>query len=209
MKYNWAGYSSGTYKIIVSVTSEDTTITTSYFYYVIVEPDPSCFNEGTKILTDKGYILIEKLKVGDMIKTLKNGFLPIHLIGKSNLYNLSYKQRIKDQLYVYSQPELLENLILTGGHSILVDDYKNENEKNLNNNLFGGETLLIDNKIRLHVCADENASVYEKKGNHTVYNLSLENKDIHGSYGIYANGLLVEACSIYHLKEISKMELIQ
>ena len=124
VKNNWDQLSVGSNKIDVVVTSQDFQKSTSYAFFVNVEPDPSCFNEGTKILTDKGYILIEKLKVGDMIKTLKNGFLPIHLIGKSNLYNLSYKQRIKDQLYVYSQPELLENLILTGGHSILVDDYK-------------------------------------------------------------------------------------
>jgi hypothetical protein len=39
--------------------------------------------------------------------------------------------------------------------------------------------------------------------------LALENGDDNMNYGIYANGLLVEACSKHYLKEHSNMLLIE
>ena len=94
---------------------------------VIGPPLVPCFKEGSKILTDKGYIYIEQLRKGDLVKTLKNNYLPIVLIGKSVIYNPGDKERIKNRLYNLSTEnykELTEDLVLTGCHSILVDFIK-------------------------------------------------------------------------------------
>ena len=47
---------------------------------IIIPFDVPCFKEGSKILTDKGYIPIENLRKFVMIQTFKHGFVPIYMI---------------------------------------------------------------------------------------------------------------------------------
>jgi len=169
-----------------------------------------CFKEGTKILTNDGYRYIQDLRKGNKIKTLKHGFIPIELIGKREIIHNVNNERIKDQLYLCNKkyyPELIEDLIITGCHSILVDNFINHEEKE-KTIVINGEIFITDNKYRLPACVDERAFIYPIKGTYTIYHLALENKDYYMNYGIYANGLLVESCSQRYLKEISGMELI-
>jgi hypothetical protein len=65
----------------------------------------TCFKEDTKILTNTGYILIQDLRKGDLIKTSQNGFLPIDMIGKKEIHHPASQQRIKDQLYKCAQEQ--------------------------------------------------------------------------------------------------------
>jgi BspA type Leucine rich repeat region (6 copies)/Hint domain len=180
--------------------------------YVVSNPPPyPCFKEDSLILTDKGYKPVQDLRTGDLVKTLLNGFLPIDMIGKRDIvHSANVEDRIKDQLYKCSQteyPDIFEPLVLTGCHSILVDKFasKEQRAKTIEVN---GDTFFTDNKLRLPVCADERATVYEIPGTYTIYHLALKNPDYYMNYGIYANGLLVESCSKRYLKELSNMELI-
>ena len=163
----------------------------------------TCFLKGSKILTANGYEKIENLKKGDLIETYQHGLKEIKLIGKSEIYHSANKERIKDQLYKYEK----EDLVITGGHSVLVDELKEE-EEILNKKYFGGVVPKIDNLYRLLACVDENASIYEKEGKYFIYHLALESEDEDQAYGIYANGMLVESCAIKYLKEVSGMELL-
>lgn len=181
----------------------------SYDLTITYLPYP-CFKEGSKILTDKGYKLIQDLRKGDLVKTAKHGFVPIHLIGKREMYHPGCKERIKEQLYQCSNnnfEEVFEPLIITGCHSILVDDFVNEQQRVLTKEV-NGNIYVTDNKYRLPACVDERAYVYPDPGTYTIYHLALENEDYYMNYGIYANGLLVETCSKRYLKELSGMELI-
>jgi len=169
-----------------------------------------CFLEGSKILTEKGYVKIEELKNGDLVKTALDGYKKIDMIGWREIHHVGIERRIKDQLYKCTKenyPEILEDLIITGCHSILVDDFKNEKEKKRTIEI-NGDTYVTGNKYRLPACADERTVVYEKKGYYKVYHVALENDDYYKNYGIYANGLLVESCSIGYLKELSGMVLL-
>ena len=169
-----------------------------------------CFKEGSQILTDKGYLPIQDLRKGDLVKTLKHGYLPIDIIGKREMTHFASNERIRTQLYECSAsnyPEVFEPLIITGCHSILVDDFVSEEQKEKTIEI-NGKIYITDNKYRLPACADEKASVYEVPGDYTIYHLALENEHYTGNYGIYANGLLVESCSKRYLKEISNMELL-
>lgn len=172
-----------------------------------------CFKENTKILTNNGYRPIQDLKKGDLVKTLRDGFKPITMIGKRSIFHEATKERIKNQLYQCSQneyPEIFESLVITGCHSILVENSKEVvNEEQIKKVIeINGNIYLTDDKLRLPACVDEKTSVYEIPGNYTIYHLSLEHNDYLMNYGIYANGLLVETCSERNLKELSTMELI-
>jgi len=154
---------------------------------------------------------VEYLRPKDLIKTINNGYLPIYMIGKRDIVHNASGERIKDQLYECSPdkyPEVFQPLVLTGCHSILVDKYVDEEQKEKTIEI-NGNTYVTDKKYRLPACADLRASVYEIPGTYTIYHLALENDNYYANYGIYANGLLVESCSKRYIKELSGMEIIQ
>ena len=170
----------------------------------------ACFNENTKILTNKGYVQIQDLRKGDLVVTFKNGYKPVDMIGYREIENVISNERIKDKLYVCTNkeyPEIVEDLIITGCHSVLVDQFK-EGEREITKELLG-DIFVTDGKLRLPTCVDKRASPYEKEGKFTIYHIALENDDYYMNYGIYANGLIVETCSKRFLKEYSGTILIE
>ena len=170
-----------------------------------------CFKEGSMILTNKGYRLIQDLRKGDLIETYKHGLVAINMIGKRQMYHIGSQERIKDQLYVCRSdqyPEITEELVITGCHSILVDRFVDQEQRSAVVETLG-QIYLTDAKARLPACVDKRAAVYEKAGHHTIYHIALDHHDYYMNYGVYANGLLVETCSKRYLKELSNMELIE
>ena len=180
--------------------------------YIGSTPPPyPCFKEGSLILTYAGYKPIQDLRTGDLVKTILNNFVPINMIGKSVMEHAASDDRVKDQLYKYTQDnysEIFEPLVLTGCHSILVDRFDNETQKETVVKVLG-KIYVTDKKYRLPACVDPRASVYETPGTYTIYHLALDNDNYYMNYGIYANGLLVESCSKRYLKELSKMDFIE
>ena len=175
----------------------------------------TCFLEGTKILAmDKKrimkYIPIEKLKPGMLVKTLSSGFVPIKYIGYSTLYNPGLATRVRDQLFKCTKsayPELIEDLVLTGNHSILVEKVTDDEREQIIETL--GDLFVTEQRYRLPAFNDKRAEPYEHRGDFRIWNLALENENYYANYGIYANGLLVETTSCRYIKEISRMTLIE
>jgi hypothetical protein len=98
--------------------------------------------------------------------------------------NCMYKMKKTDE------NGLIEDLIITGGHAILVDDlgiFKEENEI-----LFGSIEMINDKYLLLASLSDqfvklENISVY------IYYHFILENNgNNEDRYGVWANGILTE-----------------
>ena len=171
-------------------------------------PPIVCFNKGTQILTVDGYKRIENLKTGDLVKTLKHGYKPVVFIARKEIYHAALEeQRFKDQLYKYDKnvmDGLFEDLVLTGGHSILVDKLNETQQEQTKT--YWNDLLKTEGKYRLLSVLDKRATVYQPEGNYTVYHFTLENEDADANYGVYANGVLVESCSERHLKEQTDME---
>ena len=170
----------------------------------------TCFKEDSNILTDKGYVPIQDLRKGDLVQTLNDGYKEISVIGKQEMYHNISEENKRNQLYKYSSdkyPEIFEDLVITGGHSILLDSLSEE-ELEKQKEWISESDLLIDNKYRMLAFLDEKSVTYESPGLYTIYHLALEG-DYNKNYGIYANGLLVEACSQQYLKEHSNMILIE
>jgi len=177
-------------------------------------PAVPCFLEGSKILSlvegEETYVPIENLRKGDLIKTSRNGYKKVEVIGKGDIVNPGNNQRTEDRLYKCSPvnyPELTEDLYITGFHSILVDTLTDvQREKTI---MHTGRIFVTDNKYRLIACVDERAEPWNTEGHFTIWHIALENTDERMNYGIYANGgLLVESCSIMFLKTLTNMNII-
>jgi hypothetical protein len=176
-------------------------------------PQYPCFLEGSKILCFENnrevYRPIETLRKGDLVKTTYNGYMPIHMIGTTALYNPGNDYRVANRLYKCPRekyPALFEDLYITGCHSILVPsmtDDQWENTKAVN-----GDIFVTDNHFRLVACADEKAEPFNKEGFVNIYHIALEHNNYYMNYGIYANGLLVESCSKRYLTELSNMRIL-
>ena len=98
---------------------------------------------------------------------------------------------------------MIEDLILTGYHALLVPALKYEEREEMER--LYGKMYNTDGLYRLPVCADKRAEIYPVKRKMTIYNFALESDDIYRNYGVYANGLLVENCSINYLNNRSQM----
>jgi hypothetical protein len=157
------------------------------------------FNEGTKILClnnvgEEEYIPIENLRAGDFVKTYKNGYRKIDLIGKNTMIN--NPDKFTECMYKMAKTEengLLEDLFVTGGHSILVDDlqeYQEESKK-----IFGVIPKIEDKYFLLAGISKD----FVKLKNVDVYNyyhFTLENDgDDDQRFGVWANGILTETPS--------------
>lgn len=175
-----------------------------------------CFKEGTNILcfdptdnTEK-YIPIEDLRNGALVKTRSSGYQPICMIGSSTIYNPSDKLRGKNRLYRCSKdkyPDLTEDLIITGCHSILVYTITDKEREDLEELM--GKIYVTENRYRLMACVDERAEPYDQEGLYTIWHFALEHEHARANYGVYANGLLVESSSKRMMSEYSGMKLLQ
>jgi len=173
-----------------------------------------CFLEGTNILSlvdgQETYVPVESIRKGVLVKTHLHGYKPVDIIATSKIFNSGDNNRIKDRLYKYSEEtnsDLFEDLIVTGGHSSLVDELS-ESQKEATSEFW--EVLQkTDDKYRLLACVDENTIPYEEEGTFNIYHIALEHEEETANYGIYANGLLVESCSKLHLMNEITMKSIE
>jgi hypothetical protein len=168
-------------------------------YSVIISFVAACFNEGTKILCFKNkkdrYVPIEQLQSGDFVKTYKYGYRKIDLIGKNYLWN--NPTNFSHCMYKMAKTDtngLLEDLIVTGGHSILVDDLGQYKE--CNQRLFHGTTPKIEDKYLLLAAASNEFVQLTEPKKYTYYHFIVENNDDDNEqFGVWANGVLTETPS--------------
>jgi hypothetical protein len=172
-----------------------------------------CFNEDTKILClvdgEEKELLVQNIRNGVLVKTLHSGYKPVCMIGTSVIYNPGTDERIKDRLFICKKekyPELNEDLIITGCHSILVDNITAEQREQTMIQM--NDIYVTEGKYRLNANLDDRAEPYNSAGNFNIYHIALENEFYVKNYGVYANGLLVETCSKRILKEMSNMTLL-
>jgi len=176
-------------------------------------PVAPCFLEGTNILCQidgqESYLPIESLKRGTLVKTSRDGFKKIEVIGKGPFKNPGHSERIEQRLYKCSRsnyPELKKDLYITGCHSILIKTLTDE-QRELSLKTYK-DIFVTDKMYRLTAYMDDRAEPWTSEGDYTIWHLALENEDPKMNYGIYANGLLVESCAINFLKNRTNMEIV-
>ena len=92
---------------------------------------------------------------------------------------------------------LIEDLIVIGGHGILVDEignYKEENDK------MYGQTPMIEDKYLLFVALSNQFIKLEDRNLYTYYHFVLEcdENEYDKRFGIWANGILSESTQRNH-----------
>jgi photosystem II stability/assembly factor-like uncharacterized protein len=183
----WTQYSNETYRTITSVA-----MNTSYnliaggdnfMGYDLTFP---CFNKGTKLIclhnNEEVLVPIEDMEVGMLVKTYGSGYVPVKYIQTKELLNdinkpLNSMWKMKGT-----------DFIVTGGHSILVDELT---EEQMNKQLARGfENTMRDKKFLLACYSDDFDQIKEKEL-FQIYHLVLEN----GHYGVYSeNNIITETC---------------
>jgi hypothetical protein len=171
-----------------------------------------CFKEDSLILclinNEEKYVKVQELRPNMLVKTYEEGYVAIDTIGWFNLdnSNIIEDDRHPNGLYELSKemyPDLLENLVMTGRHCILVDDLGKEElcQQNFSKN------VMIQDKYKLPCVANKNAIRYNQNGIFKIWSFCLEAEDNKKNYGIYVNGLLVESTSknVIETSEISRV----
>jgi hypothetical protein len=208
-------YNNGLNMIVMKNNAAET-----YVVHNLFPPGPypgqpvTCFKEDSLILcfidNQETYVKIQDIRKGTLVKTSLNGYVPVHMIGVSKMYNPAHNLRGKDRLYVCkpsAYSEVFQDLIITGCHSILLRHITDAHREKTIEML--GRIMVTDKKYRLMACIDERAEPYQEEGVHTIYHISLDHEDERMNYGVYANGLLVETCSRRFLRDLSGMEIIE
>lgn len=164
-----------------------------------VDSIPVGFLEGTKITcqTPIGTEVeanVETLRRGDLVKTLNNGFLPVNcssFITLNTPYSSDY-----GCLYQMSDP----SLCLASRQCTLVDQISDEMRLRIISNL--GHYDLADGMNKIPAFLDPRFVVLEQSQDLNVWFFSLEAGENDQTYGIYANGILVESVSLSSFKFI-------
>lgn len=178
-----------------------------------VPVDPICFKEGTQILCSVDgkdtYVPVESMRPGTLVKTYLHGYKKVEHIGFSKAYNPGNGKKSLANFAKCTPakyPELTDDLVVTGAHSILVSTITPKQEEDLRELM--GKIYITDDKYRLVACLDDRAEPYPDEGTHTIWHFALENEHYTWNYGVYANGLLVETASCRMMKEFSGMTLL-
>lgn len=162
----------------------------------------SCFNHDTKILClnkefQEEYLPIQDLRKGDIVKTYLHGYRKIDLIGKGAISN---KPHIwNESMYKMVKTDtngLFEDLIVTGGHAILVDEVTEEQSNAYEPLGIKGYTEKIDDKFLLMPAVSDAFVQLTDDEIYRYYHLVPENNgDDNQRFGIWANGILSETPS--------------
>jgi len=188
--------------------------------YYFQKNDPNCFSEGTKILCYKQlanslicilreeYRLVQDLKVGDLVKSYKHGYRKISKILNGFIKNNPNGQDNGDCMYIMKKtPDngLIEDLILTRNHAILVEKLT-ENEKKATEN---DEKIIIDDLLCLITGKSDKFEKVQNTNFYNYYHFSLDSDgDNDRRFGVWANGLLVELPSNNMMDNVLKTGIL-
>jgi len=185
-------------------TTAEITEDPAYFYYILTDP-LMCFNEGTQLQSKKqlskyhsmsSYEKVEHLKVGDFLKTHLHGYRKIKRILRGVSENKDASKAQNTMCVMRKRGDMLADLYMTGGHSLMVD--KLEPEEFEKQKLMGFSEQVDDKHLLLAMISP----LFEAAppGNYPHYHFLLENDGVKTArYGVWANGVLCETPSELYL----------
>ena len=101
---------------------------------------------------------------------------------------------------------MIDDLVLTGEHCTLHPNLSNEMIASVKSSM--GDVFITENYYRVPAHLDERFEPYPVEGPATIWHFALEHDEPEWNYGVFANGLLVESCSIRYMAELKNLELV-
>jgi hypothetical protein len=151
-----------------------------------------CFLENTNLVClingKETLINIKEIKKGTLVKIYGNksesgsGFAACEFTCFSNFENNPENINIKNKLYINKET----NLILSGGHSLLVDELCENNE--MKQKRYFPKKFKILDKFQLLACVSDDFEIYKNNDVYTIYSIILASNNENDKFGIYANG---------------------
>jgi hypothetical protein len=144
------------------------------------------------ILSNTGYVAIEDLKPGDLVKTYLHGDREIEVIGKGTMFNNPNKW--SECMYrLPSMNDEFDDLVVTGGHGILKRTLTSSEidadpvwfKKN-------GKFSKIDRMYLQRAAFSKEFHQITTNERYTYYHFSLKGPKWK-RYGVWANGVLSES----------------
>jgi hypothetical protein len=169
-------------------------------YKLSKEDQPPCFNYGTQILCvgesgDDMYIPIQDIHQGMLVKTYSHGYRTVTMIGKKTFINNPNTWECC-MYYLPLHSEIFDDLIVTGGHSILSDKpITDPYEVALQKQYYNGKQYRLDGKYMIPACISKRFSKILTREQFTYYHIVLDCSSDSTHYGIWANGVLTESQS--------------
>ena len=159
---------------------------------VYYSSSPLCYEANTLILVLENeaevYKKVSELKVGDLVKTYKQGYKKVKLLRSFNYKPLDKNSELN---CLYRMKD--NGVILTAGHSILVDELTEQEEVN---NLKYDFNQMIEDKKLLLACSSDKFEKIDDDQEYNLYHFSLESDDSKAHFGVYiTDGVLSESCS--------------
>lgn len=145
----------------------------------IVAPSAPCFTRGTRIETDRGEVLVEDLKPGDMLKTLSGDYRALRWVGsrKIDRYRMEVEKGLRPVRILANTFGEHDELVVSPQHRMCI-------ETSAGDLLFDGEAVLASAKSLVN----GHSVTYAYDLNSVEYfHLLLDEHEV-----IYANGALAE-----------------
>lgn len=163
--------------------------------------NPVCYLKGTKILClideVEQYVNIEELKPNTLIKTYLHGYKELKILGHNKFKNTTNPNAKKiSKLYKLSKDknsELIEDLYITGQHSILVDKLE-QSQIDLTKKQWKIQQK-IDDKFLLMAWVSNDFEEINDNNVYELFQIVLSDDDDKKQFGIWANGILSETMS--------------
>lgn len=174
-----------------------------------------CFLQGSKILRlnpetdEESYVPVETLRRGDLILTATCGYKAVSFIGRGTLSNPADDPDKKNRLYGFRDAKGRHpTLYLTGEHCLLYKESEIPEAKRREVREHMGDDYITETFHRVPACLDERREAYKGHGPATIWHFALEHNNLYNNYAVFANGILVETCSIDFLTKKSRLQLV-
>ena len=164
------------------------------YVFITTPQNQVCYARGTNILCDSGYIPIEELEPGMLVQTYLHGYLPVDQVTNRTFIN--DPTNWKNCMYrMPKQVDMLDDLVVTGGHSILRESIPEESSKQFpewfsENNIKYNK---IDDLYLLLAAFSKDFIPITSSEEFEIYHFSLKGETESRHYGVWANGVLSES----------------
>ena len=154
-----------------------------------------CFAGGTKIMTCTGSVLVEELRVGDLVKTKESGFKPIEWIGSSKVTATGKLAPIVISKGTFGNSE---DLVVSPEHRILISGWQA-------GVLFGQDRVLVAAK---HLVDGDRIYIREG-GMIDYYHIACDRHEILYANDVEAESFLPTPHSLSLLDEDARAEFLE